>query len=303
MKKIFIFSIFIFTSVSAYAAQNEYLGVYEPEEKESYGEPSQAKIRLPFVWHNGEWQAMPHQIATLDELENLPSKYPSKVTLWTLQNKQKSIDINIPSAWKGYSKIGSYQVEKPLDSQLLQPTEAQEFTTWNSEFKYRPLVLTSNNPKKLAIPGHQPLNKQEKSQLLAALKIQLPHYDYCKTQEGDASKKEWQDKDVEYGKLLRFGNATLVSLNLSEKLNVCGYPEGYENDLGEITCQFCSQWFLIQDNKTKFLGAGLSYIDHGDYNSDKNDEWIFWLSGYNRDGYVLFSDNFKKKIRYTWSYH
>lgn len=301
LKDIFVF-VFLFVSNSVYAAQDVYLGVYESKEIKNSVESS--KIRLPFVWHSGKWQAMPQQVFTSEELNDLSSKYPSKITLWPLQDTSQSIDASLPSAWKSYSEVGLYYVEKLNDADLLQPIGLQEFMPWDFKFKYHPVVLTTTHAAKAStVFGAKTLRRQEKSQLLVALRKKLPHYDYCKVQEGNATKKEWKDTDVVYNKILRSGNVTLVSLKLSEKLDICGYPEGYKNDHGEITCQFCSQWFLIQDNDIKFLGAGLSYLGHGDYNADNNDEWIFYLSGYNLDGYVLFSDDFSVRVKYVWSYH
>ncbi len=45
-----------------------------------------------------------------------------------------------------------------------------------------------------------------------------------------------------------------------------------------------------------FLGEGLWLVDAGDYDGDGRSEVIFWFSGYNRDGYVLFTDDWTNRV-------
>ena len=61
----------------------------------------------------------------------------------------------------------------------------------------------------------------------------------------------------------------------------------------------------IIDNKNnlRFLGDELNYLDHGDFDNDGKDEFLFWYSIFNHDKYVLFYDDFKKSIDFEWSYH
>ena len=44
-------------------------------------------------------------------------------------------------------------------------------------------------------------------------------------------------------------------------------------------------------------------IDIGDFAGDGHEEALFWLSGYDEDGFVLLYDGFKKSARFAWSYH
>ena len=47
----------------------------------------------------------------------------------------------------------------------------------------------------------------------------------------------------------------------------------------------------------------LTLLDAGDYDGDGKSEVVFFLSGYNEDGYALFYDSFRKFVFHTWSYH
>lgn len=52
-----------------------------------------------------------------------------------------------------------------------------------------------------------------------------------------------------------------------------------------------------------FMGAGLKLIDFADYDSDGGTEFLFWLSGYNKDGYRIFWDKLKNSKTFSWHYH
>jgi hypothetical protein len=58
----------------------------------------------------------------------------------------------------------------------------------------------------------------------------------------------------------------------------------------------------------QFSSSGPSYpqfrlLDSADFDQDGQIETIFFYSGYNEDGFVLFDSSFSKTVRYTWGYH
>ena len=44
-------------------------------------------------------------------------------------------------------------------------------------------------------------------------------------------------------------------------------------------------------------------IDIGDFAGDGREEALFWLSGYDEDGFVLLYNGFRKSARFAWHYH
>ncbi len=61
--------------------------------------------------------------------------------------------------------------------------------------------------------------------------------------------------------------------------------------------------YLQNDGRLFFLRDELFYLDHGDFDNDGKDEFLFWTSRFNHDGYVLYYDDFRKVVSYLWSYH
>lgn len=70
---------------------------------------------------------------------------------------------------------------------------------------------------------------------------------------------------------------------------------GYEGL--RITCYINSQ------NQVTFLQDELTYLEHGDFDNDGKDEFLFWYSIFNHDGYILYYNDFKYSTKFKWSYH
>jgi hypothetical protein len=86
----------------------------------------------------------------------------------------------------------------------------------------------------------------------------------------------------------------LVALGLDAKLNGCDGPPGD---------RWARHWFLVVGDRVQHLNSSMTLVDAGDYDSDGRSEVVFWYSGYNKDGYVLFSGGFEKRTEHLWSYH
>lgn len=84
----------------------------------------------------------------------------------------------------------------------------------------------------------------------------------------------------------------LFTLKLKDRADAC---DGPDDDL-------YPQSFVIS-NGIKYIGAGLTLVDAGDYDLDGHSELVFWYSGYNKDGYVLFSPDLIREADYLWNYH
>lgn len=63
---------------------------------------------------------------------------------------------------------------------------------------------------------------------------------------------------------------------------------------GEINTHFFKSWVGF---------SKLELIQFGDFDGDGKTEGLFFLSGYNEDGYVLLYDNMTKQVKFAWGYH
>ena len=78
---------------------------------------------------------------------------------------------------------------------------------------------------------------------------------------------------------------------------------GYRCD-GPLGEAFVAQWFVIDPGKEiKFLGKGMRLVDAGDYDNDGKSEVVFSIEGYDRGGYRIFYDDFKRNATFEFGYH
>jgi len=63
-------------------------------------------------------------------------------------------------------------------------------------------------------------------------------------------------------------------------------------------------WLHVsRDGSVRHLGIGFTLVDAGDYDNDGRSEVVFWYSGYDRDGYVLYYNGFSDHADFTWNDH
>ncbi len=75
------------------------------------------------------------------------------------------------------------------------------------------------------------------------------------------------------------------------------FREGSSYDGLKITC------YITKENKLIFLRDELHYLEHGDFDNDGKDEFLFWYSIFNHEGYILYYNDFKNTTEFMWSYH
>ncbi len=69
----------------------------------------------------------------------------------------------------------------------------------------------------------------------------------------------------------------------------------------DVVCE--TIWLFRKDGQFRYIGAGLTLLDAGDYNADGSSEVVFFRSGYNLDGYVLLNARDASTQSFLWSYH
>jgi hypothetical protein len=63
-------------------------------------------------------------------------------------------------------------------------------------------------------------------------------------------------------------------------------------------------WYVIHPGgEITFLDQEMWLVDAGDYDNDGKSEVVFAIDGYDRGGYKLFYDDFRKNATFEFSYH
>ncbi len=176
------------------------------------------------------------------------------------------------------------------------PNDQGLFRGWCDAPANRPLVVLARRsfrdpagwkPVTLA-PGYR-------RTLLGELKANAGEALVCPSREGSPVAFQYSAEDLVLHRGYRDrAGRRLVSIGLDPTKDTCD---------GLIGALWRENWFLLANGRTTYLGDGLSLVDVGDYDNDGHSEVLFWYSGYNEDGYVLFHDEFRQRVEYLWSYH
>jgi len=82
------------------------------------------------------------------------------------------------------------------------------------------------------------------------------------------------------------------------------FNEGVQIDNGYDYPATQVYWFATaKDGGFRYLGADMFLLDFGDFDNDGKSEVIFKVTRYNRDGYVLFWNDFGESVSFIWGYH
>jgi hypothetical protein len=242
---------------------------------------SQDKVRLVFINKNEKWSSMPQSYSpfTNNRLRKINSLYPTNIILNTTENNIKIKASKINSSYE--CDVGAYSIST-MNSDMLKPN-LYDFEIWPGKYKYIPVVLSSHDINKDIKNGIKwidtTLSSTEMERLLTALKDSIDIF----------SINNSLNKTPKVIRALRSQNDELL-------VSISG------GNWNSDSPSHMRAFYLTKDS-VNFLGEDLFPLDYGDFNLDGKIEWIFIKSGYNNDGYVLYENNFQKKISYNWIYH
>lgn len=279
------------------SAQTVYLGILEDVPGVYAGEPNFRAVRVVFQKNKDGWQALPSNCPDQTCLKTISSSYPPRVS-WTVAFDGRNLGqltAQTPKEFKFYSHVGQQEITSPAAIPII-GKRSTDFGGFTDQAVYRPLVVNSQ-------PYFKDPESWKPSQLTTELagllrhrfRQMFPKVSNCESDKENVSKRwAYQDTDIKMIKAYSSKSGwSLAQVRL----------DNYRCD-GPADEPFVDQWFAISPSKQLvFLDQGMWLVDAGDYDNDGKSELVFSIDRYNRGGYELFYDDFKKKVTFEFSYH
>lgn len=260
-------------------------------------------VRKVFEYKNQSWKSSLLEIKNVADLKAAAAKY-SAPSNWTLFYDGKSYNELTTSPYALYSTYSENGLQrlKSKEPKLAFRKFDERFTDWSGK-NLRPIL--ASNLKELKDPDGWKTNSNPNvapfvvNDLKKRLKGVVTYY---KTNEcGTQLKRELVASEIVASRSYKnITGSELQSFNLkfsSTTYTTCN-----------IECDMCSDrglfWYL-KSPKGEFiyLTEAKSLIEAADLNQDGHSELLFWIPGYNSDGYRLIDGQLKSITDSTWSYH
>jgi hypothetical protein len=280
-------------------AQTTFLGALEDVPGVYTDEPNSYAVRVLFEKDGGEWKALPSDCPDQSCLRTISSSYPREV-IWTVTFDGRNlgrITGKTPKEFKFYSHVGLQEITSSGSVPVV-GKRSPHYGGFTDQSVYRPLVTNSQ-------PYFQDPELWSPAQLRAELieilkkKFRQTFPKLCKASDADETKLisyAYDDEDIKSVKAYVSKRGwTVAQLHLEGAID-CGAAEtGFGLD---------DPWFVADSHGTAaYLDQGMWLVDAGDYANDGKSELLFSIDRYNRGGYELFYDEFKKKAKFEFSYH
>lgn len=249
-------------------------------------------VRVLFAKVDNRWIALNNA--------EVSQKYDYTKITWTVafdgrkigQIKTSDPNKNIDYDW-AYPRDRLLEVTKDSKIPKIKNISRIFFSWCDKGPEYRPLVLVSQ-PNFKDPESWNNFNPSEEyiDKLFPDLKKVFNKIDLCPN--NDPLLYDYKTKDLllfkSYQNLL---GEKLISIGINSSITKCD-PILRDN--------LFPYWFVV-DDRIRVIGTELTLIDAGDYDNDGKSEVIFWHSGYNKDGYTLFYNNFNNRVDHYWNYH
>jgi len=277
--------------------QNIVLGVLEDHAGVYVGDPYFRAVRIVFKKSGPDWQLFLDDCPDQNCLKKTASGYPADMT-WTIAFDGKNlgqITSRTPKEFENYSRVG----QEEITSAGPVPTVGErstEFAGMIAAPVYRPLVANSQpyfrDPdvwRPAQLPGRLVTLLREQ------FRKNFPTAENCvDSDEGVPKPWPYTDDDIRVLKSYSSRNGWSMS-----RLKL----EPYSCD-GPADDPFLDHWFAISPHQdVQLLGSGMWLVDAGDYDNDGKSELLFSVDRYDRGGYELFYDDFRKHVTFEFSYH
>jgi hypothetical protein len=264
--------------------------------EEGHDNSYNTRVRLAFLWQDSMWKSFDHNVRNFEELEHAATKFAG-THQWFLVDHENSIGTLISKGvdkYKWYKDVGMQELISELPATAKNPRDLK-YSGWPGCPVRKPIVLSTALPIKDKESWRKVKADVRPSKKMAE-QIRNSNNDLYAAADEKPVKASFTEKDLivseQYNSPIK-GN--LVALQFRKNAGVM-------NNTGDPDSSL--YWFYL-GNKTPsmLIGRGLVLIDWADYNSDGQTEFLFWVDGYNLNGYLISWSNFTKTDSFTWNYH
>ena len=290
------------------AADSSILGVVEEASVvgSSTGE-LQTHLRLGFFLTDEGWRAACKAKPNDNRNETCDLHEPERLRKWYVWCNGKKIGQVSTSGWVNsayYSKSGLLRITSTPIPRVGKRVEA--FAGWDADKKYRPLVaLVGMSPGKVAPWTYSNPSAKDVAAVWPAFRQIIPEIPMCEKGNLSGPSTPITQKHLEIFRVIRSDSGEkLLGVRVARRFfKHCDGWGGFASDLW---------FFLAPDSQPRLISrppqldgwsSSQDLIDIGDFDGDGKIEALFWFSGYNEDGYVLYSEEFERSTTFTWGYH
>jgi hypothetical protein len=261
--------------------------------------PNRTGLRLGFVAKADDWAAVCKSDSNNACLFQAPA-----VSQWQVRAGGRELGKVTTQGWFDPSLDAANGLLRVTTlAPLFQGPRSHVFAGWLDKPVHHPLVALSN-----PLPADNPhwtrtrASDADARTMLPLLARVRPLVPDCSSGEPAKGKgRALTADDVHVAEVWQSaGGERLISASLKpERVKACDYTAdlladvwGYDDGHSHV-----SAVAPLSENE-----ATHALIDAGDFKGDGKEEFLFFLSGYNEDGFVLVYDHFRRSARFSWSY-
>jgi hypothetical protein len=274
------------------------LGVLEDHPGHHAGDPNFRAIRVLFRRNADDWHTLPNECRSRECLEKISSKYPQEV-VWTIAfdgNRVGELKARTQTKFHNYWEVGLQDIAKESTVPTI-GAPSVEYSGFFEKPVLRPLVANSQ-------PNFEDPDKWKPTQasvdLSALLRDQFRKKfpKLCretKPESGQLNPYPYRDDEIAIRRAYSSTTGWVVAKVHIEAIDCQDTEAGFDID---------DPWFVVSPHKTvTYLDSGMWLVDAGDYDNDGKSELVFSIDRYNRGGYELYYDDFKKHVTFEFGYH
>jgi hypothetical protein len=250
-------------------------------------------IRPVFYWDGQVWGNVPEMVPT-----------PKRWYLYPIADVGTTTPIPaipIPDSQYEFQKKLEIVATQDVPRDVIACARSSQYGRWNS-FSVRPPVVVLSVPTKareMPVWMMMPVSSIEKCSVLfsvyATYSKELPLFvDPLASLCGYPPYASVISVDISY------------HLNAKKRGDIYGVSLVTTDDdiLNDISTDYPAALFVPSGNQSvNVIGTNHNFLTTGDFNADGSEEMIFCISGYNEDGYALFSEKGQHLLTMRWSYH